>query len=256
LKAFFRFFAELNDFLPLNRREVWIPYDLNGPVAVKHPIEALGIPHPEVDAILANGQAVGFSYRVQAGDNLEVYPGAGESEDDSQVHLRPALSYPPRFILDNHLGRLATYLRLFGFDALYPDESKDENLAQVSGEEGRVLLTRDQDLLKRKAVIYGYWLRSKDPRQQLLAVFQRYRLKASIRPWRRCLRCNGHLRPVAKEDILERLEPKTRLYYHEFHMCQQCRQIYWKGTHYEPLKRFVEGIRQDLDWSGEVKKGS
>jgi len=249
LKAFFLFFAELNDFLPLTRREVWVPYALNGPVAAKHPIEALGIPHTEVGAILANGQAVDFNYRVQAGDNLEVYPAAGEMEVDSQVPLRPALPNPPRFILDNHLGRLATYLRLFGFDALYPDESEDEKLAQVSGEEGRVLLTRDRRLLNRKVVVYGYWLRSKDPREQLLAVFQRYRLGAFIRPWRRCLRCNGRLRPVAKEDILERLEPKTKLYYHEFHMCRECRHIYWKGSHYEPLKLFVESIRQDLDGS-------
>jgi uncharacterized protein with PIN domain len=247
LKALFRFFAELNDFLPLTRREVWIPYALNGPVAAKHSIEALGIPHPEVGAILANEQAVGFSYRVQAGDNLEVYPAAGEMEVDSQAQLRPALSNPPRFILDNHLGRLAGYLRLFGFDALYPDDSEDEKLAQVSGEEGRVLLTRDRRLLNRKVVVYGYWLRSKDPREQLLAVFQRYRLRAYIRPWRRCLRCNGRLRPVVKEDILERLEPKTRLYYHEFHMCRECQHIYWKGSHYEPLKRFVEDIRQELD---------
>lgn len=249
MKAFFRFFDELNDFLPLNRREQLIPYDLNGPVAAKHPIEALGIPHTEVGAILANGQAANFFYRVQAGDNLEVYPTAGEMETASITQLRSALSAPPRFILDNHLGRLATYLRLLGFDALYPNEFEDEKLAQVSGAEDRVLLTRDRRLLKRKVVVYGHWQRSKDPREQLLAVIKRYRLGAFIQPWQRCLRCNGRLRPVAKEDILERLEPKTKLYYHEFHMCRECRHIYWQGSHYEALKRFVESIRQELDES-------
>lgn len=241
-QASFRFFGNLNDFLPLEQRQKPIFYPLNGPVAVKHPVEALGVPHPEVEYLLANGNSVGFSYLVQPGDRISVYPPFRDIDLESLHPLRPPLPSPPRFILDNHLGQLATYLRLLGFDTGYPNHLQDEELAQMSHEEERVLLTRDRRLLMRKIVVYGYWLRAKDPRQQLLEVMDRYKLKEHIRPWHRCLRCNGHLRPVPKEAILDRLEPKTKKYYHDFRMCQECQQIYWKGSHYEPLRQFVEDI--------------
>ena len=245
-QASFRFFGNLNDFLPLEQRQKPIFYSLNGPVAVKHPVEALGVPHPEVEYLLANGSSVGFSYLVQPGDRISVYPSFRDNDLGFPFPLRPPLPAPPHFILDNHLGQLATYLRLLGFDTQYPNHLQDEGLAQMSHEEKRVLLTRDRRLLMRKIVVYGYWLRAKDPRQQLLEVMDRYELKDHIRPWHRCLRCNGHLRPVPKEDILERLEPKTKKYYHEFRICQECQQIYWKGSHYEPLRQFVEDVSQGI----------
>lgn len=243
----FRFYAELNDFLPAGRRQLSTPYDLNGRVSVKHTIEALGVPHTEVDLILVNGRPVDFSYLLQADDAVSVYPvfttlDAGPLPG-SLPRLRPPLPTPPRFVIDNHLGRLVTYLRLLGFDALYPEDHDDEALARVSQQEERVLLTRDRRLLMRKAVVHGYWLRSKEPRQQLPAVLSRFQIHEVINPWRRCLRCNGELRPVSKEAVLERLEPKTKKYYDEFHICQSCEQIYWKGSHYEPLKAIVEGAR-------------
>ena len=241
-QASFRFYGNLNDFLPVLRRQKAIFYPLNGPVAVKHPIEALGVPHTEVEYLLANGISVGFSYLVQPEDQISVYPTFHEIDVDPLYPLRPSLPTPPRFILDNHLGQLATYLRLLGFDAQYHNHYQDEELARLSHEEERVLLTRDRRLLMRKIIIYGYWLRAKDPRQQLTEILGRYELNGHIRPWHRCLRCNGHLRPVSKEAILERLEPKTKKYYHEFHICQDCQQIYWKGSHYKPLRQFVEDV--------------
>jgi uncharacterized protein with PIN domain len=239
----FRFYAELNDFLPAGRRQLSAPYALNGRVSVKHPIEALGVPHTEVHLILVNGRPVDFTYLLNAGDAVSVYPVFTTLDTSTLPPLRPPLPSPPRFVIDNHLGRLVTYLRLLGFDALYPENHDDEALARVSQEEGRVLLTRDRRLLMRKAVVHGYWLRSKEPRQQLAAVLGRFQLHEAINPWRRCLRCNGGLRPVAKEAVLERLKPKTKKYYDEFHMCRECEQIYWKGSHYEPLKAIVEDVR-------------
>lgn len=245
-QASFRFYGNLNDFLPVLQRQKAIFYPLNGPVAVKHPIEALGVPHTEVEHILANGISVGFSYLVQPEDQISVYPTFHEIGVDPLYPLRPSLPAPPRFILDNHLGQLATYLRLLGFDAQYHNHYQDEELAQLSHEEERVLLTRDRRLLMRKIIVYGYWLRAKNPRQQLIEIIDRYELREYIRPWHRCLRCNGRLQPVPKEAILERLEPKTKKYYHEFHMCQVCQQIYWKGSHYKPLRQFVEDITQGI----------
>lgn len=240
--AYFRFYAELNDFLSLTQRQAPISYQLNGPVAVKHAIEALGVPHTEVDLIVTDGQSVDFSYPVQSGDRFSIYPAFSSIDIRSLVQLRPPLPSRPGFILDGHLGQLATFLRLLGFDALYRNDYDDEELAQVAHEEGRILLTRDRRLLMRKLVAHGYCLRTMEPNQQIRDVLQRFGLHGRIEPWRRCLRCNGRLHPVAKEAVLDRLEPKTKKYYHEFHICEECEQVYWKGSHYKPLQQFVDQL--------------
>ncbi len=210
-KAFFRFLGELNDFLPAEQRDVLISYPLDGLVAVKHPIESLGVPHPEVDLILANGRAVDFQYYVNFNDRITVYPHSQRQEVKRRLPLRPPLPRPVRFVLDTHLGQLASYLRLFGFDTLYRNDYDDAQLAQIASEDRRVLLTRDRGLLKRKIVVYGYCVRENDPRRQLISVLQRYQLSDAIDPWRRCVRCNGMLKPVAKADVLDQLEPKTKI---------------------------------------------
>lgn len=239
-KATFRFHGRLEALLSRTGSGANVPFPLNGRIAVKHPIEALGIPHTEVEAILADGRPVDFSYIVRAGDDLNVYP--AHSGAVFSLRLRPPLAHPPRFVADNHLGRLVTYLRLLGFDTLHPKHLDDAQLAELSMLERRVLLTRDRRLLMRKIVVYGFCLQTREPRQQLLDVLDRFDLRVTIAPWHRCLRCNGQLSPVAKEDVLERLEPKTKKYYHEFHMCQECQQIYWKGSHYRPLLNFVSMV--------------
>lgn len=244
-QAFFRFYAELNELLADERRQQLCPYRLNGPVAVKHAIEAQGVPHTEVALILANGQPVDFCYSIQPGDRLSIYPIFHKLDTSSMAALRPARQGPPRFVIDNHLGKLARTLRLLGFDSLYRNDFEDVELAQLSSDEGRILLTRDRRLLMRKAVNYGYCVRTRDPNQQLVDVMRRYRLKDQFRPWSRCLGCNGLLSPVAKKKIIDRLEPKTKKYFSEFQMCPDCLQIYWKGSHYEPLQRIIEtSLRQ------------
>lgn len=231
-QVYFRFHGELNDFLPPDQQGQTIPVPLNGAAAVKHPIESLGVPHPEVEAILANQQAVDFAYRLQAGDQIEVYPLNAKPAAASAVCLRPPLLAPMRFVLDTHLGQLATYFRLLGFDTLYRNDYADAELAQISSEETRLLLTRDRGLLKRKLVVYGHCVRSSEPRQQLIDVLRRYGLKDQVRVWQRCPLCNGELAAVAKAEILDQLELKTKLYYADFQRCCQCGQVYWQGSHY------------------------
>jgi uncharacterized protein with PIN domain len=242
-QAKFCFYGELNDFLPLAQRGQWVGVSLNGVTVVKHLIEALGVPHPEVDWILAGGQPVAFGYAVQDGDRIEVYPvDAGAPRN----LLRPPLNPPVRFVLDTHLGQLATYLRLLGFDTLYRNDYDDAELAVISSQEVRVLLTRDRGLLKRKAVVYGYCVRTSQPRQQLIDVLRRYRLSEAIQPWRRCLRCNGLLVPAEKAAILAHLEPKTQRYYEEFQRCVDCGQIYWQGSHHSHMQTFIAEILREL----------
>lgn len=239
--ATFRFYADLNDFLPSAWQQQAFPYPVHdGQQSVKHLIEAIGVPHTEVELILVNGRSTNFHYLVQANDTVSIYPPFTTIDAAPLVQLRPSLSPPHRFVLDNHLGKLTRYLRLLGLDALYfNDAADDAELAQIAHDEKRILLTRDHGLLKRSNVIYGYCLRTRDSEKQVTAVLHRFHLHDQITPWTRCLRCNGLLQSVAKEAILHRLEPKTKLYFQAFQICHDCQQIYWQGSHTTRLQEVV-----------------
>lgn len=242
--ATFRFYAELNQFLIPEHRQQTIAYLLPARTAVKHPIESYGVPHTEVELLLVNGEPRSFEYILQRDDRVAVYPAFRQLSPEGSELLRPPLVRPVRFLCDVHLGQLATYLRLLGFDAAYQNDWDDPELAEIAAREQRVLLTRDRRLLMRSVVVYGYCLHTRDPGQQLLAVLQRYNLFGLIAEGSRCLRCNGLLAPVAKAEVLDRLEPKTRRYYDDFTRCLSCDQIYWRGSHYERMQTFVNAVRQ------------
>jgi uncharacterized protein len=227
-RAYFLFLGRLNDFLPRDQREKTLVVDFRGRQSVKHLAESLGVPHPEIGAAWVNGREQTLNVITQDADQVEVHP------------IPNGCPVEPRFILDNHLGRLAAYLRMLGLDCLYKNDYDDKELAQTAQQEGRILLSRDRRLLMRKAVTYGYCLRSLDSREQLAEVTDRFELTTRIRPFHRCLRCNHPLEPVSKEAVLDRLEPLTRLYFDEFQMCPACKQIYWKGSHYERMEELIE----------------
>lgn len=237
--AFFHFFDSLNDFLPLQRKNVRFEYPFQENPSVKHLIEALGVPHTEVFQIVANQEPVDFSYLVKDGDRIEVYPTLAEGEN-GPGSLIPENHNEPGFILDNHLGRLAAYLRMLGFDVLYSNRYQDQELAEIANREMRILLTRDRHLLMRNAILYGYFIRSQDPKEQMLEVLHHYNLTGHIHPFRRCLRCNTPLTAIPKEEVLPLLEPLTQKYFNEFHICPNCHQIYWKGSHYERMLKLVD----------------
>ncbi len=236
----FRFYASLNDFLSRQNRQKRFTYWLKGNPSIKDTIEAIGVPHTEVELILSNGQMVDFSYGVKEGDCFSIYPHFSSLEINHKL-LRYPLSNN-RFVLDVHLGKLATQMRLLGFDVLYENNYDDEELAEISHQQQRYLLTRDIALLKRSLVIYGYWIREKRTEQQLIEVLNRFDLFSEISPFQRCLRCNGLISSVEKQVIQEQLEPLTKEHYHEFYQCTECAQIYWKGSHYPKLQAFIQKI--------------
>jgi uncharacterized protein len=240
--AYFRFHAELNDFLPSGRKEITFSHPLDGNVAIKDVLQALGVPHTEIDTILVNGRSVDFTYLVKPEDRVKVYPETVSPGITPIIKLRPRPLSQSSFVLDTHLGKLATYLRMLGFDVLYRNDYEDDTLASISSQSGRNLLTRDRGLLKRNLVTHGYFIRNTCPRRQLVEVLQRYHLYDQIRPFRRCIRCNGALEAVSKADVADRLPANTNLYYEEFHLCQNCGKIYWKGSHYQRMQRFIEQI--------------
>ena len=238
-----RFYAELNDFLPPERNGQTIPYSFEVSGSVKDMIESLGVPHTEVDVILVNGESVDFSYQLRDGDQISVYPAFKSIDVPSVKHLKPQFPGKKLFVLDTHLGRLAAYLRMLGFDTLYRNDFRDEELAEMSSREGRILLTRDQGLLKRNLVVHGYWVRATVPREQVVEVVGYFELVPQLIPFRRCVHCNTLLQPVRKELILERLLPETRQHHDEFFICPACDRIYWKGSHYSRMWNFIQNIR-------------
>ena len=246
ITAWFRFYEELNDFLPATRRRVTFRHHLNRRASVKDVIESLGVPHTEVELILANGESVDFSYIVRDGDRISVYPVFEALDIRPLLRLRPAPLRKTCFVMDTHLGRLARYLRLLGFDCLYRNDFTDDELAGVSCTDKRILLTRDRLLLQRSIVTHGCFIRSDDPKQQVVEVLRRFDLGDDIRPLTRCIRCNGRLSVVDKDSVYHRLEPKTQRYYEEFRICDNCRQVYWKGSHFRKMNLLIGEFRRAL----------
>ncbi len=234
--------GDLQDLLTSSTVDGRIDYTLDDRVSVKHAIEAVGIVHPEVGRIRVGDRHVAFDYILKANDVVHVCPERPCTSGAPVSNLRPPALQPIRFVLDTHLGRLASYLRLLGVDTVYQNSYDDAELAAISEAEQRVLLTRDRGLLKRKNVTYGRCVRETNPREQLIATIAHYCLAGQIAPWTRCVKCNGLLESVDKSEVLHLLEPKTRRYYTEFSRCVDCGQVYWRGSHFDRIQSFFEGV--------------
>lgn len=241
--AYFRFYAGLNDHLkPEDRQRTLVKHVLI-PTTVKDMIESFGVPHPDIAAIVANDQFVDFRYIVRDGDRIAVYPPFHTQWLQGSFSLQPDLRHAePRFLLDVHLGRLAAYLRMLGFDTLYQSCFSDAELVRISAQEHRILLTRDRGLLKHRSINYGYWLRETDSRRQAAEIIDRFELSRWIRPFSRCMACNGMLEPVKKESVEQRLPARVAQLHEEFQRCLRCGRVYWKGSHYDRMLAWVEQL--------------
>ncbi len=235
-----RFYEELNDFLSPERRKITFGHELTRRTSVKDLIESFGVPHTEVEVILANGRSVDFSYIVQAGDRISVYPVFESLDISPLIRLRDKPLRDPRFVIDANLGQLARYLRLLGFDVLYRNDFIDTEVAQIADQEKRIVLTRDRALLQHKIITHGYYVRAVKPREQVREVLARLDLYGALRPYTRCLRCNGELEDVDKDAVLNQLEPKTKKYYNRFRRCKTCGQAYWKGSHFDRMEKLYD----------------
>ena len=236
-----RFYQELNDFLPAERRKAAFQHPWRAG-SIKDLVESLGVPHTEIDLILVNGHSVDFDYPVQTGDRISVYPVFEALDITPVIRLRPRPLRRTRLVLDCHLGRLAAYLRMLGLDTLYRNDYDDSTLADISDREQRILLTCDRKLLMRNQVTRGYLVRSRKPRAQLQEVIQRLDLARNFQPFTRCMVCNQLLQPVEKSRIIDTLPPHVRAYQDHFWQCQGCRKVYWKGTHYQRMQQWIEQL--------------
>ena len=240
-----RFYEELNDFLPKENRKKEFEYGFSGNPSIKDAIEAMGVPHPEVDLILVNGISVNFDYNIQPGDRISVYP-AFELLDISPVsRLRPKPLRVTKFILDINLGKLAVKLRMLGLDTLYENNFTNLDIIQTAEKESRIILTRDHGLLKNKKVTHGYWIRNNDPKKQLREIIEKFDLSGQINPFTICMVCNGKIRRVEKNIIIDGLLPKVKKNFEEFYQCSNCKKVYWKGTHFIKMQAEIGSIIND-----------
>jgi uncharacterized protein with PIN domain len=240
--ACFRFYEELNDFLPPARRKRDFDQDFEGTPAVKDVIEAIGVPHTEIDLILVDGVSVGFDRRLAGGERIAVYPVFERLDISPLVRLRPRPLREPRFVADVHLGKLARYLRLLGFDTRYAEHLSDAEIAALAANEDRIVLTRDVGLLKRSRVTRGYWLRNTDPHAQIGEVVGALDLVSSLRPFTRCMRCNGELESVPEAAVATALPAGVRGRFETVARCGQCRRLYWPGSHHARLAGLVAEV--------------
>jgi len=242
---YLRFYEELNDFLPEERKKKRFTHDFFNRTSVKDLIESLGVPHTEVDLILVNGKSVNFKYLIHDGDDISVYP-VFESFDITEVqHLRPKPLRKPKFVADVHLGRLTRYLRMMGFDVSYKNNFDDDEIVRVSLKEKRAILTKDRGILKRRDVTHGFWIRSTKVEEQAKEVLSRFDLKKEIKEFSRCIECNDSLKSIKKEIIIKQLPPKVAAAQYEFYKCPSCNKIYWKGTHYQQMLSFIKSLKNN-----------
>lgn len=261
-----RIHGSLVDFLPSARRGRPLQRPILGRPAVKDVLEAVGVPHPEIGRILVGGGPVGLAHRLAPGDVVDAYPlgrpgrggsGAGDGREGPGDATGPDGPDPgptedPRFVLDGHLGRLAAHLRMCGFDTSYRRDADDGELAAIAATEDRILLTRDVGLLKRSVVRRGAFVRSDRPRDQLVEILGRFGLSGSVRPFSRCLRCNGGLEPVDRATVRAIVPPRVLGEQDAFRRCGQCGGIYWRGSHHRRMTRLLDDVLAEVDGgSGE-----
>jgi hypothetical protein len=241
-----RAYAELNDFLASESRGLTVRQPFRTHQTVKDVLEAMGIPHTEVDLIVVNGNAVDFTHRPAPGDRIAAYPMFEALDIGSTSRLRPVPLRDSRFVVDVNLGRLAWLLRMLGFDVWWSSDADDETMVDISLAQRRILLTRDRALLKRRVITHGVFVHSGDPEEQTLEVIRRLDLSERLAPFTRCLRCNGELVAVSKEEVIDHLEPLTRRYYTDFSRCVDCGRIYWPGSHHARMIKLVERLRDQF----------
>ena len=242
-KGTFRFYEELNGFLPESRRKTDFEAPFTGKRSIKDMIEALGVPHTEIDLILVNGVSVGFDYILKDHDRVSVYPVFESFNITHVTRLRKIPLRRNKFIADIHLGNIVKYMRVLGLDVYYDTSISSREMIEISHIENRIILTRSKKLFKFKDVTHGIFIRPGTPKEQIGRIIAYLDIECDLKPFSRCLECNSPLKSVPKENVLDRIPLKTRAICDEYVLCQTCDKIFWKGTHFRRMVRFVRHIQ-------------
>ena len=238
--ATFRFHDELNGFLSPMRREIEFSVSCARNATTKHMIEALGVPHTEVELITVHGAVAGFDRLLQDGDRVAVYPGLGATDAAPRGYLREWPLEATRFIADVHLGGLARLMRMAGFDTLCHHDLRDRDIANIAISEARIVLTRDRDLLMLRDIIHGCYVHALRPEQQFVEIMGRLKLSDRVHPFSLCLECNTPLQATDKSQVLERLPPSVQACHDHFTSCPHCGRVFWQGSHWRRMRRLLD----------------
>jgi len=230
--------GSLGDFLDLSVKETFVELKFELHPAIKDLIEAKGVPHTAIFKLTVNGQQQSLDYNVKAGDLITALP----FESVEALEFDSIYTQPTTFIVDVHLAKLAKTLRLLGFNTAFDKNWDDKDIIRISNQEHRMILTRDIELLKNGDTQFGYWVRSQDPDQQIRELLQRFLLSDQLAPFTRCMKCNGLLAEVPISKVKEKVPPKVKQWCSQFFQCQDCKQVYWKGSHYEKLQQKVDEL--------------
>ena len=237
--ATFRFYEELNDFLAPDRRGHEFACACARAATTKHMIEALGVPHTEVELVLVNGESVGFDRLLGDGDRVAVYPKFEALDIAPLLRVREQPLRVTRFIADAHLGGLARLLRMSGFDTLYDNHFQDDEVERISSAENRIVLTRDRELLKRRGITHGCYVHAVRSAEQLREIFTRLDLARSARPFTLCLHCNASLHSIDQAQVAAVLPPTVREHYEHFSFCNVCERVFWEGSHWRRMRSML-----------------
>lgn len=234
-----RFYAELNDFLPEDKKFEAFEVNLKMPAVVSEVITSMGVPLSEVDLILLNGKPAPRNQKLSVNDYVSVYP-TFESFDigDLRTTQTEALR-KTTFVADAHLGKLTKYLRMLGFDTLYRNDFGDDEIINLSLSEKRIILTRDKNLLNSSLVTHAYYIRATDKHQQLVEVVDKFDLRSQFKPFTRCMTCNACLMLKTPEEVLKMVDNNILQSYREFYLCPTCNKVFWEGSHFKRMERMV-----------------
>lgn len=238
----FRFYAELNDFLPLHRRQKEFEEWFKTPICVGDTLVSLGIPFSEVDLVLVNGQSVDMKQGLKENDRVSVYPQFESMDIMGETQVREFPLRETKFILDCHLGKLCKYLRMLGFDCYYQNHMEDEKIIDLSLKENRIILTRDKLLLKSARITHGYYVRAIEKHEQLIEVVQKFDLRSQFKSFTRCMTCNQKLVALEKKEAKNRVDEDTFRIFDRFYHCPSCEKVFWKGSHFRRMEEFVRKL--------------
>jgi uncharacterized protein len=240
--ATFRFYEELNDFLPPALRKMDVAIGIDRARSVKDAIESAGIPHTEVDLILVNGRSVDFKHVLRGGERVAVYPMFERLDISPLVRLRPLPLRDPRFVADVHLAKLARHLRMAGFDTLWTPQWADDEIVRIASLERRTILTRDKAMLRRSDVERGYFVRAVQSEAQLFEVVRALQLEPLLAPFTRCRECNTLIEEASRDEILGCVPERIARLYSTYKRCPGCGRVYWEGTHFERMRRILDAL--------------
>lgn len=159
-----------------------------------------------------------------------------------------------KFIVDNNVGKLTKWLRMMGYDTLFFDGRDDWEMVRTALAEGRVILTRDTQIMKRGVVTSGrlkaVLIQSDEPEQQIRQVVETLNLDCQSGLFTICLECNQPLKESSQQQVRDRVPPYVFQTQNQYVECPACHRIYWRGSHWQAMTKKLEKFTKDP--AGEI----